>query len=195
MTITSATFVRGITGPDPLLLSDTPQIAMIGRSNVGKSSVINTLVQKKGLAVTSSTPGRTREINIYNINNAFFLMDLPGYGFARGSHSEREALQRLIYWYLIQSEYHQKYVVLIIDANVGPTANDIETLRTLEVAGKNILIVANKIDKIRPSDYHKQMQKVTNLMGGHTVLPYSAEKKIGTDELREILFGNVKVAE
>jgi len=87
MRITSATFVKGIVGSDEILEGEFPQIAFIGRSNVGKSSVINSLTNQKGLAITSSFPGRTREINLFLINDAFYLLDLPGYGYAKASHA------------------------------------------------------------------------------------------------------------
>jgi GTP-binding protein len=190
MIITSPRFLRGITGPDPILTSPIPQVAFVGRSNVGKSSIINTLLQKKGLAITSNTPGRTREINLYSANDdTLYILDLPGYGYASGSHAEREQLQNLIHWYILESGYVQKYIIQVIDAAVGPTENDIMTLRTLEQAGKDIVIVANKVDKIRPSDYKKQMDAISKLTHGHRLIPYSAEKKISVIELQDIVFG------
>ena len=103
-----AVFVKGIVGPDESLDDGKPQIAFIGRSNVGKSSVINSLTRTKGLARTSSLPGRTREIILFLINKSVYFVDLPGYGFATGSKAEQEKIQLLIYWYLFDSPYTQK---------------------------------------------------------------------------------------
>jgi GTP-binding protein len=188
MNIKSAEFVKGVVGEDKILQDGTPQIAFIGRSNVGKSSVINSLANQKDLARTSSFPGRTQEINIYLINKSFYLVDLPGYGFAKASWKEREQLQKLIYWYLLDSDSEQKKVVLIVDANVGPTDLDLEILHALEEQEKDIIIVANKIDKIKKSEYKKLLQKVQDAVGDYKVIPYSAEQKIGLGSLiNEIL--------
>jgi len=188
MNITSAKFVKGIVGSDPILENDTPQVAFIGRSNAGKSSVINYLTNQKNLARTSSAPGRTKEINLFLINDSFYLVDLPGYGFAKASYSVRENLEQLIAWYLFQSPYVQQKVVLIIDANVGPTSLDMEMLYQLEEHEKDIIIVANKIDKLKKSKLEKQLQNIAHRVGSHTLIPFSTEKKIGREKLlNEIL--------
>lgn len=187
MNILSAKFIKGIVEEDELLLDGIPQVAFIGRSNVGKSSVINSLTRQKNLARTSSFPGRTQEINVFLISspggNKIYLMDLPGYGFAKASKSDQQRLQELIYWYLLGSDYEQKKVVLIVDAEVGPTKMDMEMLYSLEQKDKTIIIVANKIDKIKKSDLIKQLKKIRATVGEHKVIPYSAEKQIGTTEL------------
>ena len=188
MQITSAKYVKGIIGSDEILESEYPQIAFIGRSNVGKSSVINSLTNQKGLAITSSSPGRTRQINLFLINKSFYLLDLPGYGFAKASREVREQLFKLIDWYLFKSPYQQKKVVLIIDANIGPTDDDLEMLHTLEDFKKDIVIVANKIDKIKKSKYAGQLQEIQNLVGEHKVIPYSSYDKIGISALTREIF-------
>lgn len=188
MQITSAKFIKGVVGPDEILEDQKPQIAFIGRSNVGKSSVINTLTGQRNLAKTGSLPGRTRQINIFLINNDSYLADLPGYGFAKGSKGEQANIQSLIYWYLLDSDYRQKKVVLIIDANIGATNNDIQMLHSLSERGKEIIIVANKIDKIKKSGYKKQLLEIQNAIGDYKIIPYSAQNKIGVNELiNEIL--------
>ncbi len=188
MRITSAKFVKGINGSDKTLESWLPQIAFIGRSNVGKSSVINSLTDQKGLAITSSFPGRTREINLFLINGSFYLLDLPGYGYAKASLEVREQLFNLINWYLFKSPYRQKKVVLIIDAYVGPTKKDLEILHALEDFKKEIVIVANKIDKIKKSKYAGQLQEIMGLVGAHKVIPYSSHDKIGIKALANEIF-------
>jgi len=187
MDITSAKFIKGVVRPDAVLEDGTPQVAFIGRSNVGKSSVINSLVRQKDLARTSSFPGRTQELNVFLINDALYLVDLPGYGFAKNSREGRDRIQELIQWYLFDSGYEQKMVVLIIDAVIGPRDIDLETLRVLEIERKEIVVVANKIDKIKKSNYARQMKKIQDLVGVHTVIPYSAEKKLGVATLTDAI--------
>jgi GTP-binding protein len=188
MDIVSAKFVKGIIGPDTLLEGDLPQIAFIGRSNAGKSTLINSLTKQKNLARTSSSPGRTQEINLFLINDSFYLLDLPGYGYAKASKETRDELQKVIHGYLFDSPYDQKKVVLVMDANVGLTALDLEMINLLEEHEKNILVVANKIDKVKPSEYKKKMTTIQTEVGPHLVIPYSSEKKIGRKELlREII--------
>jgi GTP-binding protein len=184
----TAKFIKGVVGPDPILNSNYPQIAFIGRSNVGKSSTINSLVKEKGLAKTSATPGRTQQVNIFLLNNSIYLADLPGYGFAKTSKADQAWIFKLINWYLFNSGYEHKKVVMIIDAKVGPTRDDLDMLEALENHQKNVLVVANKIDKIKKADYQKQLAKIQEAIGLPAVIPYSAEKGIGVEALsKEIL--------
>src|SRR5680860_237306 len=104
MKITSATFVKGITGPDEIMDSKLPQIAFVGRSNVGKSSLINTILNRRNLVKTSSTPGQTRQINYFLINEKYYFVDLPGYGYAKMSKVNQAKLLELILWYLLDTE-------------------------------------------------------------------------------------------
>lgn len=183
MNITSAKFIKGVVGADRILEDGIPQVAFVGRSNVGKSSVINSLTGRKKLARSSSSPGCTQEINMFLINNSFYLVDLPGYGFTKASREVRERLEYLIYWYLFESKYEQKKVVLIIDAKTGPTKVDMEVLHSLKERKKDFTVVANKIDKIKRSEYDHQLQKIKALVGVHRFIPYSAEKRIGVGRL------------
>lgn len=186
-TISSAQFVKGVVAADEILENGKPQIAIIGRSNVGKSSLINSLTKQKGLAITSSSPGRTQQINVFLVNKVLYFLDLPGYGFAKASKEEREKIQKLIGWYLFESGYQQKMVVLIIDANVGLTEADLEMIDMLEEEGKNIVIVANKIDRMRSSEIPRVIKKITDTVEVHKVIPYSSKAKIGIKELAKIL--------
>ncbi len=188
MNIRIATFVKGIVGTDEALDEAYPQIAFIGRSNSGKSSLINSLTNQKKLARTSSFPGRTQEINLFLINRDTYFLDLPGYGYAKVSKDDRDWLQKVIQWYLFKSEYQQKKIVLILDAEVGPTDKDLDMIRQLEAHDKSFIIVANKIDKIRHPDYKKQLAKVRALVDGHKVVPFSTKKRMGMQELlQEVL--------
>jgi GTP-binding protein len=183
----TAEFIKGVVGEDKILDSNYPQIAFIGRSNVGKSSTINSLVGEK-IAKTSAFPGRTQEINIFLLNNSIYLADLPGYGFAQASKADQAWLFKLINWYLFNSQYRQKKIVMIIDAKIGLTSADYEMLEALEERRKNIVVVANKIDKLKKADYDQQLAKIQEAVGDHLVIPYSAEKGIGTAALiNEIL--------
>ncbi len=183
MNIKSATFIKSAVGTDTIFEDGKPQIVFIGRSNVGKSSVINSLVNQKNLARTSSFPGRTQQINIFLINKAFYLIDLPGYGFADVPKEVRDQLQKMINWYLFNSNYRFKKVILIVDAKVGPTKDDMLMFESLQEAKKDIIIVANKIDKIKKSEYVKQIQRLKDIFETHKVIPYSAENKKGVGEL------------
>ncbi len=188
MLITSAQFIKGITQSDKVLENSLPQVAFMGRSNVGKSSVINSLTRQKKLARTSNYPGRTQEINIFLINKSFYLLDLPGFGYAKTSKEKRLELQDIIYGYLFESLYVQKRVVLIIDAKVGPTELDLEILKLLEEHKKKVVIVANKIDKVKPSFLKKQLMKIQKVVGPYKIIAYSAQKNKGRKELlREIM--------
>ncbi len=192
MNITSAKFVKGIVNENEILDDGTPQVAFIGRSNVGKSSLINALTGQKDLAKTSSFPGRTQQLNIFLITatgkSKVYLVDLPGYGFAKASKQDQAMLQQLIHWYLLGSHYEQKKVVLIIDAVVGLTETDFRMLNSLEQDGKNVVIVANKIDKLKKNDVQNQLKRIKETAGDYKIIPISAEKKIGINELAKELF-------
>lgn len=186
MNITSAVFIKGVTGDNEILDDGTPQIAFIGRSNAGKSSLINSLTGKSGLAITSSTPGRTKELNVFKINGTHYFIDLPGYGYAKTGGKALEKLNKLIVWYLLESK-HKPKVVLLIDSFVGPTVDDLSTLKELEKTGKDIVVVANKIDKIKKSQYLNQIKKLSEQIKGHKLFPYSSETKVGIKELTQEL--------
>ena len=188
MTIKSASFIKGATGPDDIFSDNKPQIVLVGRSNVGKSSIINSLVNQKNLARASSLPGRTQQINIFLINKNFYLIDLPGYGFAKVPNQVWQQTQELINWYLFESGYNFKKVILIIDAEIGPTEEDLLMFHSLEQTKKDIVIVANKIDKISKSKYPEQLQKIKKTFAPHKVIMCSAAKKNGLGDLISELF-------
>ena len=189
MQISSAKFIQGVVGDTAIFDNGTPQIAFIGRSNAGKSSLLNSLTNSKKLAITSKTPGRTKEINVFLINNTHYFMDLPGYGYAKASGETLRKLSELIIWYLFESNNNPK-VVLLIDSVIGPTEDDLEMLRALEEAGMEIVIVANKVDKIKKSQYRNQLEKLNKQFRGHKIFPYSSKSKIGVEELSNELLSN-----
>ncbi|MFA5178572.1 MAG: ribosome biogenesis GTP-binding protein YihA/YsxC [Candidatus Paceibacterota bacterium] len=183
MEIKLAKFIKGVIGTDEIFKDNVPQIAFIGRSNSGKSSVINALTNRKDLARTSAVPGFTQQINLFLINNCFYLVDLPGYGYAKVPLKKKEKIQSLINWYFFNSDCVQEKIFLIIDAEVGLTRSDLEMIFSLEDYGKNLIIIANKIDKIKKSKHEEQFEKIEELAGGHKIIPFSAKNKIGIEEV------------
>jgi GTP-binding protein len=188
MNIQTASFMKGVVGEDDILEDGLPQVAFIGRSNVGKSSVITSLLGGKAVAHSSPTPGLTKVLNIFLINRKMYLVDLPGYGFAQGSKDDRQGLKQLIDWYFFEADIEQKTIVVIVDAKVGVTDLDKEMLQSLAIEQKNVLVLANKIDKLKPNELAKQLKSIRDAVSPYEVLPYSAVKKTGTQELIQKIF-------
>lgn len=187
MKITSTKFIKGVVGDDKILASNIPQIAFIGRSNVGKSSLINAITNSK-VSRTSSFPGRTQEINIFLINDSLYLVDLPGYGFARASGLGREKIGELIDSYLFNSIYNQQKVVLIIDANVGMTEKDLLMFNELKNFNKHFIIVANKTDKMTQSEFHQKITSLNKILYPYKAIPFSTKNKKGLENLADQVF-------
>ena len=183
MKISKAEFAKGVIGNDYGLKDNLSHVAFLGRSNAGKSSVINSLVGKKDLVKTSKVPGKTREANFFRINNSFYFVDFPGYGYAKRSILERNKTIKRIFWYVKFSNARPKAVFLIIDANVGLTALDREMIKILEANKHQIIIVANKIDKLAKGVVKKQISSIQKEARDIPVLGYSARTKEGKDEL------------
>jgi GTP-binding protein len=182
MRIKSAVFVKGIVVEDEHLRDKIPQVVFIGRSNVGKSSMINALVGKP-IARSSNTPGKTREINLYLINKDLYFVDLPGYGFAQGSRVDRNELKNLIYSYLFFSDIPHKKILIIIDAEVGLTESDLYFIRRLQESKKEFIVVANKIDKLKKTEFKKKMDKVRAEIKDHPLVLCSTTTQAGIDDL------------
>lgn len=182
MIIESSKFIKGIVQDDLIMNDGIPQIAFIGRSNVGKSSLINALTKSK-LSRVSANPGSTGEINFFLINNDTYFVDLPGYGFAKASNTRRDKLSNLIQSYLFNDVWTQKKVVLIVDINVGMTDKDIKMYTDLKDHNKNIVVALSKVDKIKQSDFHKNIREIEKITGDQPLFQISSEKKIGIQEL------------
>lgn len=163
MKINDVKFIKGIKGTDPILFDDIPQIAFVGRSNVGKSSLINSLLGKREVARTGKKPGKTREINFFKINNTFYLVDLPGYGYAKVAPAEKEKIRKMILWYLFHSGTKHKKIVLLTDAVVGLTSFDEDMLSLLRDNGKEYVLIVNKSDKLKARELEKRLEEIRKL--------------------------------
>ncbi|HIZ66451.1 MAG TPA: ribosome biogenesis GTP-binding protein YihA/YsxC [Candidatus Blautia pullicola] len=175
--------VCGITSTLPK--NQVPEIAFAGKSNVGKSSLINALMNRKSLARTSASPGKTQTINFYNVNHQMYLVDLPGYGYAKVSQSVKEQWGKLIERYLRQSR-QLKAVFLLIDIRHKPSENDKLMYDWIVHNGYQPIIIATKADKLKRSQIPKQLKVLKEgleLPGGTQVIPFSAQTKQGRDEI------------
>ena len=188
MEIKSAEFIKGILGTNELLEDQRLQVAFIGRSNVGKSSVINSLVNRRDLVKSGSRPGKTRQINFFLIYGKVYFVDLPGYGFLKASLKEKEKIRKMIFWYLFRSEIHFKKVVLIIDAKIGLNKFDKEMLDLLNEKEFSVVIAVNKTDKLKKNVLNKQLEIIQKEVGENIAIPYSAKTKKGRDELLNEIF-------
>jgi GTP-binding protein len=169
--VTSATFVGAASEPGRFPAPSHPAVAFAGRSNVGKSSAINRLVGRRGLARTSSTPGRTQQINFFDINDLLVLVDLPGYGYAKVSHAAREAWRPLVESYL-GTRGVLAGVILIIDVRRGLEDEEHQLLEFLAALAKPALVIATKIDKLNRGAQAKALKALA--VGAVPVVPFSA---------------------
>ncbi|MEE1086945.1 MAG: ribosome biogenesis GTP-binding protein YihA/YsxC [Schaedlerella sp.] len=187
--------VCGITSKLPE--NTLPEIAFAGKSNVGKSSLINALLNRKSLARTSATPGKTQTINFYNINEEMYLVDLPGYGYAKVSEQEKIQWGKLIERYLNGSK-QLKAVFLLIDIRHDPSANDKMMYNWIIEQGFQPIIIATKLDKLKRSQIQKHVKMVKeglNLLPGTPVIPFSSETKQGRDEVWDLVENDLLVEE
>lgn len=170
---------------------DLPQIALSGRSNVGKSSLINRLIERKSLARVSSNPGKTITVNFYETDGALYLVDLPGYGFARRSASEREKWSSLVDGYFSETikSGRLRAVAQLIDMKVGPTADDETMLDFMKRSGIDFFVVATKSDKLNKTEREKAMKKLHDhpLLNNVKIIPFSAQNGEGRDDVRNAI--------
>ena len=175
--------VCGVTSTLPV--NDKPEFAFAGKSNVGKSSLINALMNRKAYARTSAQPGKTQTINFYNINDAMYYVDLPGYGYAKVSQTEKEKWGKMIERYLHKSKQIRQ-VFLLIDIRHEPGANDKQMYEWIVYNGYRPVIIATKLDKINRSQIQKHVKMVRTGLGmqkDDILIPFSAETKQGRDEI------------
>ena len=166
-----------------------PEIVLVGKSNVGKSSFVNTMINRKKLARTSSEPGKTRQINFYNIDDTFYFVDLPGYGYSKMSKKEQEQVGKFIEEYLFNRQ-EISLIIFLIDIRHTPTENDKLMYNYVISSGLPFIILANKADKIaitKVENAVKELQKKINPIGDITTLPFSSERKIYKDEVWKII--------
>ena len=189
MIINNPRFEISAVSPKQYPKNDLPQIVLVGKSNVGKSSFINTMINRKALARTSSEPGKTRQINFYNMDEKFYFVDLPGYGFSKMSKQEQEKVGSFIEQYLVTSK-NIALVIFLIDIRHNPTENDRLMYDYIIRTGLPFIILANKADKIAATKVEntvKELQKQINPIGDIKMLPFSAEKKVYTENVWSII--------
>ena len=180
MVIRDARFEVSAVGEKQYPNNDIPEVVLVGKSNVGKSSFINTMINRKNLARTSSEPGKTRQINFYNIDDKFYFVDLPGYGFSKMSKQEQVKVGGFIEHYL-STRKQIALIVFLIDIRHSPTENDVMMYDFIINTGFPCLILANKADKIAPTKVDATVKKLKNELNplkDLKFLPFSSEKKI-----------------
>lgn len=187
MTITSAAFVKSINGTDKILYDGKFQVAFVGRSNVGKSTLINSLVHQKKLARSSKAPGKTKHLDFFLINNKFYFVDFPGYGFAHASAEERERFRKMMMWYFEYSEVKRRMVVHIVDSVIGLMEFDRQMIEYLTKLGIDFVIIANKIDKLSFQERQKSLEAIRKECKTNTVIPYSAVTNEGRSSVLAVI--------
>ncbi len=184
MKITQAQFITGIVPTSTPLNPDIPQVVLYGRSNAGKSSTVNCLTGNKKLARASDTPGRTKQANVFLINRTWYLIDMPGYGYATASKADRESIHQLITWFITDTVTEHRKSILIIDSKIGLTDSDREILSMLIERGESIIILMNKIDRLTQAEVSATTKKVrAEISAEITLIPFSAKSGKGLPAL------------
>lgn len=189
MIIKNPQFEISAVSPKQYPKNDLPQIVLVGKSNVGKSSFINTMLNRKKLARTSSEPGKTRQINFYNIDNKFYFVDLPGYGYSKMSKQEQVKVGSFIEEYLSTSK-NIALIIFLVDIRHSPSNNDKIMYNYIINCNLPCLIIANKADKIAITKVDSEVQRLQNELNplkDLTFLPYSAERRIYSEEIWKTL--------
>ncbi len=193
MNFNKADFILSAVEPSKFLRDGLPQIAFAGRSNVGKSSVINRVLGRKNFAHVGATPGKTSQVNYFKIDGKAYLVDLPGYGYAKVSKAERDRWGRLMEGYFAAGLI--TLGVQIVDARHKPTADDMTMAEWFYGTGCPVLIVANKLDKLKKSEIEPNLQRVRDTLcpdGEAEVIPFSAQTGVGKEELIRAINGMLK---
>ena len=188
-------FILSAASPKDFLRDGLPQIAFAGRSNVGKSSVINRLLNRKNFARVGAAPGKTIHINYFKIDGAFYLVDLPGYGYAKVSKSERDRWGKLMETYFAHPEL-MTMGVMIVDSRHKPTADDCTMAQWFKDTGRPFVVVANKLDKLKKSEIQPNLDQIRltlELEEDVPVIPFSAEKGDGRQDLLSAIFAAAEV--
>lgn len=184
-------FETSVFSKDKILKTDLKQIVLVGKSNVGKSSFINSIANRKGLAKVGQTPGKTRSLNYYNVNNEFYLVDLPGYGYSTMSQSEKKSTSELINKYITNNELIA-HIFFLVDIRHKPTENDRIMYEWLLDKNIPFTIVATKADKIAKTkipDYLLQITKT--LFAKENIIAFSSENKINLEVIENIILENI----
>lgn len=189
MLVKNPKFEISAVSPKQYPKNNLPEIVLVGKSNVGKSSFINTMINRKKLARTSSEPGKTRQINFYNIDETFYFVDLPGYGYSKMSKKEQEQVGKFIEEYLFNRK-EISLIIFLIDIRHSPSSNDRLMYNYIISSGLPFIILANKADKIAITKVDNavlDLQKQINPIGDITTLPFSSERKIYKDSVWSII--------
>ena len=189
MIVKNPQFEISAVSPKQYPKNDLPEIVLVGKSNVGKSSFVNTMINRKKLARTSSEPGKTRQINFYNIDEKFYFVDLPGYGFSKMSKAEQVKVGQFIEEYLFHRD-KISLIIFLIDIRHSPTSNDRLMYDYIIRSGKPFMIIANKADKIAPTkvlDTVSGLQKELNPLMDETMLPFYSEKKVFCEDFWKVV--------
>lgn len=199
MNIKNAQFIKGVVGEESIMYDGTPHVAFIGRSNVGKSSTLNALLERNKLVKTGRTPGKTREINFFDVSTTaiekVYFVDLPGYGYAKVSKTDRKKLEDMIKWYITHPQSDTELIVLIIDAKAGLTNFDKQMIYIMDQADKDYILAVNKIDKINQKAMNKLKNAIKtdipNATTGENIFYYSAFKNKNVYLLRDRILGQI----
>ena len=189
MNLHLAEFVRSAASPGDFIRDGLPQIAFAGKSNVGKSSVINRLLQRKNFARVGEAPGKTIHVNYFRVDQQAYFVDLPGYGFAKVSQAEKERWGRLMEQYFAENRIDLG--ILLVDARHNPTRNDCTMAEWFLASGKPFVVVANKLDKLKKSEISGNLEQIRldlELPEDCPLIPFSAEKGTGREELLQYIF-------
>lgn len=185
MDLSKAKYESTAVRPNQYPAGNMPEVALVGRSNVGKSTIINTLLNRKGIARVSSEPGKTRGINFYNVDDALYLVDLPGYGYAKVSKDEKAKWGKMIETYL-NSRRQLEMTLMLVDIRHAPSEDDKMMYRWITERGLRHIVVATKTDKISRGQIHNRLQEIRKVLGltqEDTLIAYSSETKQGKDEI------------
>ena len=189
-----AEFVLSAVSPKNFIQDGRPQVAFAGRSNVGKSSVINRLLGRKNFARVGAAPGKTVHVNYFDIDGAFYLVDLPGYGYAKVSKAEKERWGRLMEEWFADNGL-MTLGIMIVDARHKPTADDCTMFRWFKDTSCPLIVVANKLDKLKKREIEPNLQLIRDTLGlgeENLLIPFSAEKGTGREELLSAIFAGIE---